>query len=371
MDVIFNDKNRLPEEVSARILNAINEVIEKKAFILGEFVKDFEEKFARKLSVKNCIGVGNGTDALYAVLMMLGIGRGDEVFIPANSWISDSEAVTLTGATPVFIDNCPDNYNIDVTRIEDKITKYTKALLAVHQYGQPCHIDQIKNLCEKYDLYLIEDCSEAPFAKYGGLYAGTFGDAALFSFYPEYPLGAYGDSGAVVTNDDKLAKNIRMFTNHGQSDKYEHWMEGINSRLDAIQAAVLSIKLEYIDIWNQERVAISEKYNTLLKDVEDIILPVTSPDSMHVYKNYVIRAEKRDMLKDFLKMKGIETEIIYPVPLPFHQAYRHYRHKPGDFPNAFRNKEEILALPVYPGLTTEEIKLVAEEIKNFYLVQRI
>lgn len=371
MSIRFVDLQKQYNSLKNEIDQAISSVINDTAFIGGKYVKEFEEAFAEKAGVKHCIGVGNGTDALFIALTSLGIGRGDDVITVANSWISTSESISLTGANPVFVDIEEDTFNIDISKIEDKITKYTKAVLPVHLYGQPAKIEEIKQMCDKYDLFLIEDCAQAHFSKYNGKNTGTFGDAGTFSFYPGKNLGAYGDAGAIITNDDRLAKNVRMFANHGQLKKHDHWMEGVNSRLDGIQAAILSVKLKYIDKWNQLRHEHALMYNQLLSGIDEIKTPVLNENSFHTFHLYVIRAENRDGLKDFLEMKGIDTAIHYPQPLPSLKAYNHMRYRPGDFPVANRYKDEILSLPMYPELTEDEIRTVAEEIHNYYLTLRL
>lgn len=371
MSIKFVDLQKQYVTIKEEIDEAIAKVVSETAFIKGKYVEEFEEAFAEKIGAKHCIGVANGTDALFVALDAVGIGRGDDVITVANSWISTSESISLTGANPVFIDIEEDFFNIDVSKIEDKITKYTKAILPVHLYGQPAKIEEIKAICDKYDLFLIEDCAQAHFTTSNGRNAGTFGDAGTFSFYPGKNLGAYGDAGAIVTNDDRLAKNVRMFANHGQLKKHDHWMEGINSRLDGIQAAILSVKLGYIDEWNKKRNEHGKLYNELLADVEEVQTPELRDNSFHTFHLYVIRADNRDGLKAFLDMKGVETAIHYPNPLPMLQAYKHMRYKPNDFPVANYYKDRILSLPMYPELTEEEIRTVVEEIKNYYLTLRL
>ena len=352
--------------LKSEIISAINSVIERTAFVGGQFVADFEKAYAEKYDMKYCISCANGTDALYITLKALGIGPGDEVITVANSWISSSETISQTGAKPVFVDIEPDYFNIDVNKIEEKITKKTKAVIAVHLYGQPAKIDAIKIICEKHQLFLIEDCAQAHFAKYNGKKVGTFGIAGTFSFYPGKNLGAYGDAGAIISNNDDFATKARMFANHGALQKHQHEIEGINSRMDAIQASILNVKLKYIDEWNKARLRNALKYNELLSYITEIKIPAIRENSFHIFHLYVIRTKKRDELADYLKSKRIFTGIHYPSALPFLPAYRYLGHKPSDYPVAYQYQGEILSLPMYPELTDEQIKYVASSIKEFF-----
>ena len=352
----------IKEEIDA----AIENVIRESAFIKGKYVEDFENLYKAKYNVKNCIGVANGTDAIYIILKMLGIGAGDEVITTAVSWVSTSETISLTGAKPVFVDIDPDYYTIDASKIEDKINKNTKAVIPVHLYGQPADIGSIKKICDQYGLYLIEDCAQAHFAEYDGKLAGTFGDAASFSFFPGKNLGAYGDAGAIITNNDDLAVKMRMYANHGALKKHEHYMEGINSRLDGIQAAILKVKLKYIDTWNNKRIEIAARYNDLLSDIDEIILPLPMQNTKHVFHLYVIRTKKRDELKNYLKDNNIMTAVHYPHALPNLPAYSYLRYNFSDFPVATQYQKEILSLPIYPELDDLQLFFVVNKIKKFF-----
>ena len=345
---------------------AINNVIEQTAFIGGKTVSDFEKSFADAYGVKHCIGVANGTDAIYIALKMLGISAGDEVITVANSWISTSETISQTGAKPVFVDTEPDFFNIDVSQIEEKINARTKAIIPVHIYGQPAQIDEIKKICEKHNLYLIEDCAQAHFAQFNGQFVGTFGIAATFSFYPGKNLGAYGDAGAIITNDDELAEKMRMYANHGALTKHKHQIEGINSRLDSMQAAVLSVKLPHIHQWNNNRLKNALIYNELLANVKQVTTPKIKENCKHIFHVYEIKVEDREKLIEHLNSKNIQTAIHYPTPLPFLPAYAYLNHKKEDFPIAANNMSQILSLPMYPELTVEQIQFVVEAIKDFY-----
>jgi dTDP-4-amino-4,6-dideoxygalactose transaminase len=318
------------------------------------------------LDTKNCISVGNGTDALTVAIAQLGIQNWDEVLTPAFSWISSSETISLCGAKPVFIDIHPETYTIDPDLIESKITEKTKGIVVVHLYGQAAHISRIKEICKKHNLFLIEDCAQAHLTAEGEKYAGTFGDAGAFSFYPTKNLGAYGDAGCIVTNNDELAEKMRRFANHGALEKDDHLIEGMNSRMDTIQAAVLLAKLPHLKAWNEKRRQHAELYNSLLKDVEEIKPPFVRPNTTHTFHIYAIRATRRDDLKKYLLEKGIQTIIHYPKALPNLPAYQYLHHRPDDFPVASRFQDETLSLPIYPELTADQIEYVSLNIRDFY-----
>ena len=364
MKIPFGDLYAQYLSIKEEIDHAIEEVIKQTAFIRGPFVENFEINFAARHQMKHCIGVANGTDAIYIVLKMLGIGEGDEVITTAVSWISTSETISQTGARPVFVDIEPDYYTIDPSKIEEKITEKTKAIIPVHLYGQPADVIKIKTLCDKYNLILIEDCAQAHFAEIEGRMIGTFGIASTFSFYPGKNLGAYGDAGAILTNDDELARKARMYANHGALKKHFHEFEGVNSRLDGLQAAILNTKLTFIDKWTNKRIAAAAKYSSLLSDVNEIVTPKTRENSKHVFHVYIIRVEKRDELQKKLNEAGIETAIHYPTALPNMPAYKYLNHKPSDFPVASAYQEKILSLPIFPEMTDEQISYVVDSIRN-------
>jgi len=365
MNVPFVDLKSQYLSLKSEIDPAIQSVINETAFIGGKYVEGFEKAYAEKYGMKHCVSCANGTDAIYITLKALGIGFGDEVITVANSWISTSETITQAGARPVFVD-IDEYFHIDPAQIEGKITKKTKAIIPVHIFGQPADIKAVKEICDKHELYLIEDCAQSHFATFQGKKAGTFGMAGTFSFYPGKNLGAYGDAGAIVTDDDDFARNARLFANHGSLQKHIHEIEGINSRLDSIQAVVLKAKLAHIDEWNRARNSHALKYNALLAGVEQVKCPRLRPDTYHIFHLYVIRASRRDDLATFLKTKGVFTGIHYPTALPLMPAYRYLRHKPSDFPVAYQCQNEILSLPMYPELTEEQISHVTESIKEFY-----
>ncbi|WP_187260562.1 DegT/DnrJ/EryC1/StrS family aminotransferase [Pontibacter beigongshangensis] len=352
--------------IKESIDNAITDTIENTSFIGGKPVKKFEADFASLYGVKHCVSCANGTDAIYIALKMLGIGNGDEVITTACSWISTSETITQAGAKPVFVDIEPDFFTIDPARIEEKITDKTKAIIPVHLYGQVAQIEAIKAIAEKYNLFLIEDCAQSHFSAYDGRRAGTFGNASTFSFYPGKNLGAYGDAGCILTNDDNLAEKMRMYANHGALVKHQHKMEGINSRLDGLQAAILSAKLPYILEWTEKRRQVAKWYDEILADIEEVTIPKVRENSLHSFHLYVIRAQGRNALMQHLAQNGIETAIHYPSPLPFLEAYQQYQYSKQELPVSAAYQTEILSLPVYPELTMEQVQYIGEQVKSFY-----
>jgi dTDP-4-amino-4,6-dideoxygalactose transaminase len=366
MQVPFADLRSQYHSLKKEIDAAIFSVIEDGEFIKGKYVAVFEKEFAEAYGVKHCIGVANGTDAIYIVLKMLGIGEGDEVITVANSWISTSETITQAGARPVFVDAEADYYTIDVAAIEAKITPRTRAIIPVHLYGQPAEVDKIKSICEKHKLFLIEDCSQSHFAKLDGRYAGTFGLVSTFSFYPGKNLGAYGDAGAIITNDDALAEKMRMYSNHGALVKHSHVMEGINSRLDGLQAAILSVKLPHLKKWNEMRFSNALYLTDKLAGIPGIETPRIRKNASHVFHLYVVQAERREELRRHLKESGIETAIHYPTPLPLLPAYAYLGHAAKDFSVASANMKKILSLPMFPELSKEQMDYLANTIGKFY-----
>ncbi|HEY8894169.1 MAG TPA: DegT/DnrJ/EryC1/StrS family aminotransferase [Niastella sp.] len=366
MQIPFVDLKAQYKSIKSSIDNAIERVIDETAFIGGSYVKEFEKSFAALYGVKHCISCANGTDAIYILLKMLGVGPGDEVITTACSWISTSETIGQTGARPVFVDIEPNLFTIDVKKIEEKITPRTKAIIPVHIYGQMADITGVIKLCEQYKLFLIEDCAQSHFSQFQNKNAGTWGTAGTLSFYPGKNLGAYGDAGAIITNDDALAEKCRMYANHGALVKHLHQIEGINSRLDGLQAAILSAKLPYILEWTDKRIANAALYDKYLSDIKEINIPVVRPDSKHTFHLYVIRAKKRNELADYLKSKGIDTALHYPTPLPLLPAYSYLQAKASDYPVSVEYQSQILSLPIYPELTEEAIKYVSSAIKEFY-----
>jgi dTDP-4-amino-4,6-dideoxygalactose transaminase len=366
MNIPFVDLKAQYQAIKSEIDTAFQNVIDETAFIKGKYVQQFEDEYAQSYGVKHCISCANGTDAIYITLKALGIGSGDEVITTALSWISTSETITQAGARVVFVDIDQDYYTIDAGKIEEKVTNNTKAIIPVHLYGQPANMGAIMAIAEKHNLYVIEDCAQAHFSRWESQKVGTFGIAGTFSFFPSKNLGAYGDAGAIITNDDGFAAKARMYANHGALTKHKHEFEGINSRLDGIQAAILSVKLKYVSGWNKQRLENGLLYNELLKDVDAIRTPRISDDVKHVFHLYVIRAKHRDLLRKHLAEKGISTGIHYPTALPLLPAYRYLNHLPSDFPVASDYQNSILSLPMFPELTEEQIKFVANKIREFF-----
>lgn len=366
MKVPFVDLKAQYQSIETEINSAIKNVIAETAFIGGKYVEEFEIAFSELYGVKHCIAVGNGTDSLFILMKMLDIGPGDEVITVANSWISSSETISQTGAKPVFIDIDPDFYTIAEQNLEKVITPNTKAIIPVHLQGQVCEMDVIMKIAEKYKLFVIEDCAQSHFSEFRNKRVGTIGIAGSFSFYPGKNLGAYGDAGCIITNDDELALKCKMYARHGALKKHQHLIEGINSRMDGLQAAILLAKLPHILDWTAKRIVNAGKYNKSLEDISEIVLPSVRPDSKHTFHLYVIRTKQRNELAKFLKSKGIETAIHYPVALHNMKAYEYLNYKPSDFPVANQYQDEILSLPMYPELTESQIKYVADSIKEFF-----
>lgn len=366
MDIPFVDLKAQYESIKPEIDKAISDVISKTAFIGGPFLASFEKAFAAFCGVKHCVGVGNGTDAIYIALRALGIGPGDEVITVANSFIATSEAITMTGAKVVFVDINPKTYNIDTTKIEAKVSPKTKAMVPVHLYGQPADMDPILAIAKKYNLKIVEDAAQAHGAEYKGWKIGSIGDMACFSFYPGKNLGAYGDGGAILTKSDELGEKARMIANHGRLDKYNHKLEGVNSRLDGMQAAILGVKLRHLPDWTEARRRNAYLYNEYLKD-SDVVTPIEIADVKAVYHLYVVRVQngKREKFQEALKSHGIATGVHYPIALPNLLAYEYLRHVKGDFVEAAKASQEIVSLPMFPELRGEEIGYITEKIKSF------
>jgi dTDP-4-amino-4,6-dideoxygalactose transaminase len=370
-NIPFVDLKAQYQSIRSEVDAAVASVIERTAFVGGPFVKDFEEAFARYCRVNYCVGLANGTDALFIALKTLGIGAGDEVITVANSFVATSEAIKMAGAQVVFVDINPKTFTIDVTRIEEKITPRTKAILPVHLYGQPADMGPILDLAKKHGLRVIGDAAQAHGAEYKGQAIAKLADITCFSFYPGKNLGAYGDAGALVTDNEEWAASARMFANHGRIKKYDHDLEGVNSRLDGLQAAVLSVKLRHLEDWTERRRANASKYTEALKG-----LPLGTPKELDgiraVYHLYVVRVPNgdRDTLRDFLKERGIEAGVHYPIALPYLNAYRYLNHGESDFPDSLQASREILSLPMFPELTDQQIDVIAGEIRKFFADRR-
>lgn len=332
-------------------------------YILGREVENFEKEFAKYLGAKFCVGLNSGLDALTLSVRALKIGAGDEVIVPANTYIATVLAITANGATPIFVE--PDEFhNLDADKIESAITAKTKAIMVVHLYGQAAQMDKICAVAEKYNLKLIEDCAQSHGAKFGGKMTGTFGDAGCFSFYPTKNLGGFGDGGMVATDDEELAKNLRMLRNYGSEVKYHNKLEGVNSRLDEMQAALLRVKLSHLDELNDERKRIAEKYLSGIKNSR-LQLPKLRAGSEHVYHQFVVCTERRDEFEKYLEDSGIKTVIHYPIPPHLAECYGRLGYKRGDFPIAEKYADEVLSLPMFNGMTDEEINFVIEVCNGY------
>jgi dTDP-4-amino-4,6-dideoxygalactose transaminase len=360
MTVPFVDLHAQYLSIKGEIDEAIASVISQSAYVGGAgnpFVTDFENSFAKYVGIKHCIGCANGTDSLEIILKAYGIGAGDEVIVPAFTWISTSEAVSNIGAKPVFVDIHPDFYTINIKKIVEKISSRTKAIIPVHLYGLPAEMDEIIAIAKKNKLIVIEDCAQAHGAEYRGKKVGNLGHAASFSFYPGKNLGAYGDAGCVVTNDDVIAERCRIISNHGQMKKHQHKMEGRNSRLDGLQAAVLSVKLKYLERWNDRRRQNADLYKKHFADKKLVIQKVPEY-SKHVYHIFSVLMENRDSVLSSLKDKNINAAVHYPSALPFLEVYSQSGFVKNDFPVSFHIAANVISLPMYPELSVDEIDYI-------------
>ncbi|MBS3121387.1 DegT/DnrJ/EryC1/StrS family aminotransferase [Candidatus Woesearchaeota archaeon] len=356
--------------IKDEIDNAIKNVIDNTAFIMGENVTNFEKEFAAYCNAKHCVGVSNGTSALFLALKSAGIKHDDEVITVPNTFIATAEVITHCGAKVKFVDIDPKIYTINVDKIKNAITPQTKAIIPVHLFGQSCNMKPIKEIAEENDLIVIEDCAQAHGAEFNNKKVPV-GDIGCFSFFPGKNLGCYGDGGAVVTNNDEIAKKVDAWRNHGRKhgSKYEHDFEGLNERLDALQAAVLKVKLKYLDKWTEARRRNARLYNELLSNVDDVITPFEADYAKHVYHLYVIKTknrEKRDKLQQFLKDNKIECGVHYPIPLHLQSAYRYMNLNEESFPVTEEAANTMLSLPMFPEMTEEQIRYVVEKIKVYY-----
>ena len=363
MKINFNELKRGYEKYKSEYDKAAIETLESGWYILGERVERFEREFANFIGSKYCVGVNSGLDALILAARALEIGPGDEVIVPANTYIATVLGITENGATPVLVE--PDEYyNLDADKIEQKITDKTKAIMVVHLYGQAANMDKIKRIAEKYNLYLIEDCAQSHGARFNGKITGTFGDVGCFSFYPTKNLGAFGDAGAIVTENEDVAEKVRMLRNYGSKKKYYNEIEGVNSRLDEMQAALLSVKLSHYNELRRERKRIAQKYLDEIKNPM-IELPAIRQGAEHVWHLFVVRTEKRDELQKYLAENGIGTQIHYPIPPHLSGAYKHLGYNEGDFPITERYANTVLSLPIYDGMTDEEAEYVIKVINEY------
>jgi dTDP-4-amino-4,6-dideoxygalactose transaminase len=352
-----------------RILESIRRLLERGDFITGEELRLFEEAFASYIGVRFAVGVASGTEALHLSLRACGIGEGDEVLVPANTFIATALAVTYTGATPVPVEVNPETYNVNPVDIAERINARTRAIIPVHLYGHPADMDPVLKIAGENDLRVIEDAAQAHGARYRGKRVGSLGDIGCFSFYPAKNLGACGDGGIVVTDDEDLADRIRILRNYGQKTKNRHDMLGFNSRLDTLQAAILRIKLEFLDEWNAKRRAAAAAYRRAL-DGMDLVLPAPMPWAEPVYHLYVVRTPRRDALRSWLREREIATGVHYPTPVHLHPCYAGLGYREGAFPVAEKLCGEILSLPLFPEIAEEEITHIADAISSFFSARR-
>jgi len=388
MQVPYLDLKRQYLTIKDEINNAIQSTIDSCAFVAGEKVKKFEENFAAYCGAEYAIGVSCGTSALYVALRTLGIGKGDIVITVPYTFIATIEAITMTGARPVFVDIEKDSYNISIAKLREYIEKSctrnasdntlrdkktslkVRAIIPVHLYGQMADMDDIMEIAQKHNLLVLEDAAQAHGAAYKNQKAGTIGQIGIFSFYPSKNLGAFGQGGAVLTSDERLAKRARQFINHGQIGKYDYEFEGWNFKMDGFQAAILDVKLKHLDTWNRARQKNAEQYRVLLSGLDGIVLPDNMPDRDHVYHLYVIWSKDRPSLQGYLNQGGIGFTVAYPIPLHMQSAYRYLGYVRGDFPNAEKCAEGVIALPIFPELTAEEIGHVGATINAWVKSQK-
>ena len=350
---------------------AIQNVIDSSQYILGKAVSDFEESFARAHRVKHCVAVGSGTDAIHLALWAMDIGRGHEVITTPFTFIATIEAISLAGARSIFVDIDPRTFTMDPARLDALLRgvagrQSVKAILPIHLYGQAAAMNEIQEIAGRHGLRVIEDACQAHLSAYDGKCVGNFGSAACFSFYPGKNLGAYGEAGAVVTNDDQLALKLRRLRDHGQIEKYKHQFMGHNYRMDGIQGAVLGVKLRYLDQWTARRRAIAGMYRRLLLGVGDLVLPFESPKAFHVYHLFVVRTGSRSALQKFLSDRSIATSVAYPIPLHFQEACKHLGYQSGDFPASEAAAQECMSLPLYPEMSDEQVEFVSSSVRSFF-----
>ncbi len=369
----FLDLKTQYKSIKKEIDSAIKRVLDNGAFVGGEEVKNFEQEFAKFCKVKYAISVNSGTDALFLSLKALGIKEGDEVITTPFTFIATAEVIVNCGAKPVFVDIKPDDFNIDTSKIEEKITKRTRAIIPVHLFGQMADMREIIKIAKKYNLYVIEDAAQAVGARIKVSEnkwekAGVLGDTGCFSFFPSKNLGAYGDGGMIVTNNEKIAEKLRLLKNHGSSpkEKYLNLILGTNTRLDAIQAAILRVKIKYLSRWSKERLGRAKYYNKNLRNVGDIVTPQIGSGKTHIFHQYTIRTKSRDELRKYLSENGIPTMIYYPIPLHLQPAFKYLGHKKGDFPESEKAADEVLSLPIYPEISKKEQDFIIEKIRRFF-----
>ena len=365
MQVPFLSFTGQHQAIREDVLAAVAKVYDSQWYVLGESVQQFEQQYAAFCHTDHCVGLANGLDALHLALEALGVGAGDEVIVPSNTYIATWLAISFVGATPVPVEPNPATYNLDPALLEAAITPRTRAIMPVHLYGQACEMQAIMDVAKRHNLYVVEDNAQSQGAAYRGGITGSFGDVNATSFYPGKNLGALGDAGAVTTNDAELAKKVRTLRNYGSQKKYYNEVIGHNSRLDELQAAVLSVKLPKLMDWTRQRQEVAALYDEQLAGIADLQLPVVAPDATHVYHLYVVRTSQRDALQQHLTEQGVGTLIHYPVPPHLQEAYRSMNFKKGDFPIAEELATTCLSLPMFPGMTAEQVHTVSSHIRTF------
>lgn len=366
MKVNIQDLFQYHSSISKELNEKIDSLIKNSNFIQGAEVEEFEKEFALKIGAKHCVSCANGTDAIYIALKALNLKPGDEVIVPAISWISTSEAVTQAGGKPIFCDVDKVLFTIDCNQIEQKITKKTKGIIPVHLYGQATDMLKVCSIAKKHKLWIIEDCAQAHLSSMNEKCVGTWGDVGTFSFYPGKNLGAFGDAGAIITNDKSLEKKMRMFARHGGLKKHEHLIEGINSRLDTIQAAILRIKLKDLEKMTSSREELANFYKSELEEIHQISLPTKLEGSRHVWHLFTILTNKRNKLIEFFQKKNIGFAINYPVPLPLLPCYKHLGFSEVDFPNASEICNTLICIPMYPNMPEDKKEYVVNSLKEFF-----
>ena len=366
MSVPFFDITRQNQALKSELEAATFQVINSGRYILGQNVSSLEKEIAAYCGATHAVGVASGTDALHLALKACGLKAGDEVITSPFTFVATAEAIVYCGAKPVFVDIEPKNLNIDPAEIEQKITKRTKALLPVHLYGQACEMDKILQICEKYQIKIIEDCAQALGAEYNGKKVGSFGDAGCFSFFPTKNLGCFGDGGMIVTSHEQLAEQIKVLRGHGSRKTYHYELVGYNSRLDELQAAIIRAKLPFLGNFSHARRKNASLYHNQLKNLPQISLPSESSNARHVFNQFTIRVKDRDELFEYLRAKGIGAMVYYPLSLHIQKAFSFLGHKPGDFPQSEAAQDEVLSLPIFPELQPAEIEEICAAIKEFY-----
>ena len=362
------DLTRQYQQIRWEIAAAIDRVLPSGKYTLGPILEEFEREYASFCDVKHCIGISNGTEALHLALKAMGVGPGDEVITQANTYVATAFAVSYCGAKPVFVDIEPDYFNMDVSKLEALINEKTKAIIPVHMYGHPVDMDPLMELARKHGLKVLEDASHAQGATYKGRRTGSLGDAAAFSFYPSKVMGAYGDAGCVTTNDDELAHKLRVLRYMGQEEKHTHLEIGFQQRCDPVQAAILSVKLKYLDQWILERQRVANNYKNSLVDLP-LALPKTASYATHAFYMYTVMGDNRDALSDFLADRGIGSQKIYAIPVPMQPCYRDLEYSSEDIPVASECASKLLCLPVFPELSDVETGLISKAVHDFYKEQ--